>query len=61
MEKGHKVLGLKVAPTTSIIIHSMELGKPYALPNIRVESPQGETMAQRAEDTIESECQSVTD
>ncbi len=61
IENGQKVLGLKVAPTTSTIIHSMELGKPYVLPNIWVESPQGVTMAQRAEDMIGSECQSVTD
>jgi len=32
IENGHKIFGSKVAPKTSIIIHSMELGKPYAFP-----------------------------
>ncbi len=32
IENGQKVFGLEVAPKTSIIIHSMELGKPYAFP-----------------------------
>jgi hypothetical protein len=32
IENGHQIFGSKVAPKTSIIIHSMELGKLYAFP-----------------------------
>jgi len=32
IENGHKIFGSKVAPKTSTIIHSMELGKPYVFP-----------------------------
>ena len=32
IENGHKIFGLKVAPKTPTIIHSMELGKAYAFP-----------------------------
>jgi len=32
IENGHLVFGSEVAPKTSTIIHSMELGKPYAFP-----------------------------
>ena len=32
IENGHKIFGLKVAPKTSTIIQSMELGKPYVFP-----------------------------
>src|SRR5660397_225023 len=32
IENGHQIFGLKVAPKTSTIIHSMELGKAYAFP-----------------------------
>jgi len=32
IENGHQIFGLKVAPKTSTIIHSMELGKPYVFP-----------------------------
>ena len=39
----------------------MELGKPYELPVIWVESPQGTTTAQRVAETVKSECQSVMD
>ena len=35
IENGHQVFGLEVAPKTSTIIHSMELGKPYAFPSGR--------------------------
>ncbi len=35
IENGHKVFGLEVAPKTSTIIHSMELGKPYVFPSGR--------------------------
>jgi len=32
IENGHKIFGLRMAPKTSIIIHSTELGKPFAFP-----------------------------
>ncbi len=32
IENGHLIFGLEVAPKASIIIHSMELGKPVAPP-----------------------------
>ena len=32
IENGHMIFGSKVAPNTSTIIHSMELGKPYVFP-----------------------------
>ncbi len=32
IENGHKIFGLKMTPKTSIIIHGMEFGKPYAFP-----------------------------
>ena len=32
IENGYQIFGSKVAPKTSTIIHSMELGKPYAFP-----------------------------
>ena len=32
IENGHQIFGSKVAPKTSTIIHSMELGKPYVFP-----------------------------
>ena len=35
IENGHQIFGLKVAPKTSTIIHSMELGKPYVFPSGR--------------------------
>jgi hypothetical protein len=35
LENGHPIFGSKVAPTTSTIIHSLELGKPNACPNLQ--------------------------
>lgn len=35
IENGHKIFGLEMAPKTFKIIHSMELGKPYAFPQGR--------------------------
>ncbi|MDP3104375.1 MAG: hypothetical protein Q8M95_07190 [Candidatus Methanoperedens sp.] len=32
IENGHMIFGSKVAPKTSTIIYSMELGKPFAFP-----------------------------
>jgi len=57
MENGHKIFGSKVAPKTSITIHSTELGKPCAFPWVGV--LQEITMMQRAKDMEKSEWQSV--
>jgi len=32
IENGHQIFGSEVAPKTSTIIHSIELGKPYVFP-----------------------------
>ena len=45
MGNGQTVLGLQMAPKVFTIIYDVELGKPYVLPNIRVETPRGVTMA----------------
>ncbi len=58
IENGHQVFGLKVAPKTSIIIHSMELGKPYAFP-LWVGISQEKTMTQRVKDMEKSKWQPV--
>ena len=47
MGNGQTVLGLQMAPKVFTIIYGVELGKPYVLPNFRVGTPQGATMAQR--------------
>jgi len=55
MENGQTVPGLQMAPKVFTIIYGVELGKPYVLPNFRVEISQGMTMAQRVEETVQSE------
>ncbi len=45
MENGQTVLGLQMAPKVFTIIYGAKLGKPYVLPNIRVETSRGVTMA----------------
>ena len=47
MGNGQTVLGLQMAPKVFTIIYGVELGKPYVLPNFRVETSQEVTMAQR--------------
>ncbi len=48
IENGHTIFGSKIAPKTFTIIHSMELGNPYVLLIIWVETSQEGTMVQRA-------------
>jgi len=43
------------------IIYDVELGKPYVLPDVWVETSQEVTMVQRVKDTIESKSQSAMD
>ena len=57
IENGHQIFGLKVAPKTSTIIHSMELGKPYVF--LRVGVSQEMTMIQRVKDMEESKWQLI--
>ena len=45
MGNGQMVLGLQMAPKVFTIIYGVELGKPYVLPYIWVETPRGATMA----------------
>ena len=58
IENGHQVFGSEVAPKTSTIIHSMELGKPVVLPN-PVGALQRVTMVQRVKDMEKSKGQPV--
>ena len=51
---GHMILGLEMASKALGIIHDIELGKPFVLPNCRVGTPQGATMAKRVEETVKS-------
>ena len=41
------ISGLQMASKALTIICNIELGKPYVLPNFRVETSRGVTMAQR--------------
>jgi hypothetical protein len=45
-----------MAPTASIIISHMELGKPHELPKKRVGTSREELTVQEAEETAKSKC-----
>ena len=47
---GHTASGSEMAPKVPTSILNAEPGKPYALPDFRVSTPQGEETAQRVEE-----------
>ena len=59
IEYGQMVLGLEMASKAFKIIYNAELGKPIALPNKRVGTPQGGTKVQGVEDLEKSKSQFV--